>query len=36
MYKIIKDRDGVVLECHDCSHAERINSFDEKLGSGRT
>jgi hypothetical protein len=22
--------------CHDCSHVERINSFDEKLGSRRT
>jgi hypothetical protein len=35
-YKIIKDRDCVVLVCHVCSHAERINSFNEKLGSRRT
>jgi hypothetical protein len=36
MYQITKDGDGVVLVCHDCSHVERINSFDEKLGSRRT
>jgi hypothetical protein len=36
MYKIIKDPDGVVLLCHDCSHVERIDSFNESLGSPRT
>jgi hypothetical protein len=36
MYNIIKDGDGVVLVCHDCSHVELINSFNEKLGSRRT
>jgi hypothetical protein len=36
MYRIIKDRDGVVLVCHDCPHVERVNSFNEKLGSRRT
>jgi hypothetical protein len=36
MYKIIKDRDGVFLLCHDCSHVELVNSFNEKLGSRRT
>ena len=33
MYNIIKDTDGIVLFCHDCSHVERINSFNESLGS---
>ena len=36
MYKIIKDPDGVVLLCHDCSHVERIDLFNESLGIGRT
>ena len=36
MYKISKARDGVVLRSHACSHVERINSFDESLGSRRT
>jgi hypothetical protein len=36
MYKIVKDGDGVVLLCHDCSHVERIDSFNESLGSPRT
>jgi ribosome-binding protein aMBF1 (putative translation factor) len=36
MYKITKDGDGVALVCHDCSHVERVNSFDERLGSRRT
>jgi hypothetical protein len=36
VYKIGKDRDGIVLLCHDCSHVERINSFNESLGSRRT
>jgi hypothetical protein len=36
MYKISKDRDGIFLLCHDCSHVERINAFNESLGSSRT
>jgi hypothetical protein len=36
MYKISKDRDGIVLLCHDCSHTERTDSFNESLGSRRT
>jgi hypothetical protein len=36
MYKISKDRDGIVLLCHDCSHVERVNAFNESLGSRRT
>jgi hypothetical protein len=36
MYKISKDNDGVVLLCRACSHAERIDSFNENLGSRRT
>jgi hypothetical protein len=36
MRKISKEPDGVVLLCHDCSHVERINAFNENLGSRRT
>jgi hypothetical protein len=36
MYKISKDTDGIVLLCHDCSHVERVDSFNESLGSPRT
>jgi hypothetical protein len=36
MYKISKDPDGVVLLCHNCSHLERVDSFNESLGSRRT
>jgi hypothetical protein len=36
MYKISKNRDGIVLLCSDCPHMERINSFNESLGSRRT
>jgi hypothetical protein len=36
MYKISKDTDGIILLCQDCSHVERINSFNESLGSPRT
>ena len=36
MYKIRKDPDGVVLLCHDCAHVERIDRFNESLGSRRT
>jgi hypothetical protein len=36
MYTISKDPEGVVLLCHDCSHEERIDSFNESLGSRRT
>jgi hypothetical protein len=27
---------GVVLKCKACSHSERVNEFDERLGSRRT
>ena len=36
MHKIIKDPDGIVILCHDCSHMERVDSFNESLGSPRT
>jgi hypothetical protein len=36
MYKIRKEPDGVVLLCHNCSHLEHIDSFNESLGSRRT
>jgi hypothetical protein len=36
MYKISKDRDGIVLFCQDCAHTERVESFSESLGSRRT
>jgi hypothetical protein len=35
MHKIIKDPDGIVILCHDCSHMERVDSFNESLGSPR-
>jgi hypothetical protein len=36
MYKIRRGPDGVSLQCHDCSHVERIDAFNESLGSRRT
>jgi hypothetical protein len=36
MYKISKATHGIVLLCHDCSHTERTDSFNESLGSRRT
>jgi len=36
MYKIGKDRDDVILLCHDCSHVERIDAFNENSGNRRT
>jgi hypothetical protein len=36
MYKLSKESGGVVLLCHDCSHVERVDSFNESLGSRRT
>jgi hypothetical protein len=36
MYTINKDASGVILVCHDCPHTERVNEFDERLGSRRT
>jgi hypothetical protein len=37
MYKISKDHDDVViLLCHDCSHVERIDAFNEISGNRRT
>jgi hypothetical protein len=36
MYRISKDPGGVVLLCHDCAHVERVDAFNESLGSPRT
>jgi hypothetical protein len=36
MYKIRRDPDGVVLQCHECSHIERVDSFVEGIGNRRT
>ena len=36
MYTISKGPDGIVLVCRDCSHVERIDRFDDSLGSQRT
>jgi hypothetical protein len=36
MSTISKDPDGIVLLCHNCSHVERIDLFDETLGNRRT
>ena len=36
MYTINKDASGVILVCLDCPHTERVNEFDERLGSRRT
>src|ERR1035438_3930544 len=36
MYTINKDASGVILVCLDCPHTERVNEFDDRLGSRRT
>ena len=37
MYNIKRDKTGgIVLECKACSHIERVNEFDDRLGSRRT
>jgi hypothetical protein len=37
MYNILRGKSGgVVLKCKSCSHAERVNEFDDRLGSRRT
>ena len=36
MYRITKDARGVILVCLNCPHTERVNEFDERLGSRRT
>ena len=37
MYNISHSKSGgVVLECKMCSHIERVNEFDDRLGSRRT
>ena len=36
MYTISKETDSIVLICHDCSHTERIDSFNESFGSRST
>jgi hypothetical protein len=37
MYNISRSKTGgVVLQCKVCSHSERVNEFDDRLGSRRT
>jgi len=37
MYNIERSKSGgVVLECKACTHVERVNEFDDRLGSRRT
>jgi len=36
MYTILRDDDGVFLKCQGCPHIERVNQYDEHLGSRRT
>jgi hypothetical protein len=37
MYNIERGKSGgVVLKCRVCSHSERVNAFDDRLGSRRT
>jgi hypothetical protein len=36
MYTINKDASGVILVCLECAHTERVNEFDDRLGSRRT
>ena len=37
MYNIERGKTGgIVLECKVCSHVERVNEFDDRLGSRRT
>jgi hypothetical protein len=36
MSTISKGPDGIVLLCHNCSHVEGIDLFDETLGNRRT
>ena len=37
MYNISRSKTGgVVLKCKVCSHSERVNEFDDRLGSRRT
>ncbi len=36
MYRITKDACGVILVCLACPHTERVNEFNDRLGSRRT
>jgi hypothetical protein len=37
MYNIERGKSGgVVLKCKVCPHSERVNEFDDRLGSRRT
>jgi predicted nucleotide-binding protein len=37
MYTITRGKSGgLTLNCKDCSHVERVNEFDDRLGSRRT
>jgi len=36
MYTINSDASDVILVCYHCPHTERVNEFDDRLGSRRT
>jgi len=36
MYTINRGASGVTLVCLDCPHSERVDEFDDRLGSRRT
>ena len=37
MYTISRSKiGGTILKCKDCLHVERVNEFDDNLGSRRT
>ena len=36
MYRIGKDNMGTTLVCLDCTHVERIQDFDGRIGNPRT
>jgi hypothetical protein len=34
--RVTRSRGGATLTCNECSHTERVNEFDDRLGSRRT
>jgi hypothetical protein len=34
--RVTRSRGGVTLICNECPHTERVNEFDDGLGSRRT
>ena len=37
MYTITRGKSGgLILNCKDCSHVERVNEFDDRFGCRRT